>query len=172
MCPSLTSRLTFSACLLTPLVLWNRFRVYQSPHGLAAGQISLQPRPFFYTVCALFLLPVTPQVQQSPLPWTVWLGRMPLSSRSCSLRAAVSAPCLQPRLALVLCDSDDEALFQHPMLSCLPSTSHPWVRPSPALQACGRLGYGEYGFASSPPIAYSLEAKACSARWQLWPVPY
>jgi hypothetical protein len=36
-CPSLTYRLTFSACLLTPLVLWNRFRVYQSPHGLAAG---------------------------------------------------------------------------------------------------------------------------------------
>jgi hypothetical protein len=45
---------------------------------------------------------------------------MPLSSRSCDLQAAVSAPCFQPRLALVLCDSDDEALFPHPVLSCLP----------------------------------------------------
>jgi hypothetical protein len=61
----LLSSLTFSACLLIPLVSRARLRVTQSPHGLAVGWTSLQPRPVSYVVCAL-LLPPSPEHARSP----------------------------------------------------------------------------------------------------------
>jgi hypothetical protein len=55
--PPLTSTVTFSAYLLTPLVLRTHFQVSPLPHEVAAGWISLQLPLVFYTVCALLLSP-------------------------------------------------------------------------------------------------------------------
>jgi hypothetical protein len=58
---SLSSALTFSACLLIPLVMRTCLRVPKSAHRLAAGWISLQPLPVSYVVCTCaLLLPLTP----------------------------------------------------------------------------------------------------------------
>jgi hypothetical protein len=80
-----------------------------------------------------------------PYPW-----RLPDHAAAASLAdsaAKVPIPRIPPRSALVLSDSDDEVLIPRLiMLSCVPSTSRPFVHPRPARQASGRgrcsLGYG------------------------------
>jgi hypothetical protein len=42
----------FTDCLLIPLVLRTRLKVFQSPQGIALGWISLQSQPESYAVCA------------------------------------------------------------------------------------------------------------------------
>jgi hypothetical protein len=58
----------------------------------------------------------------------------------------IPIPRIPPRNALVLCDSEDEVLTLHRMRSCPSSTSHPFVCPCSAPQACGRcpLGYSAF----------------------------
>jgi hypothetical protein len=89
--PPLSSALTLSACLPTPLVFRSRLRVLQSARGPAAGLISLQPQPISYAVCTL-LPPLAP-------PWA--------TAHACSIRSSAD---------LV---SDDEVLI--PRLHVPPS---------------------------------------------------
>jgi hypothetical protein len=81
----LPATLTSSACLPIPLGFRTRLPVSRPTHGIAAGWISLQPRPVSYLVRPLRphlhgpLTSVPLLVLLIPLlPWTVWIAHMPL----------------------------------------------------------------------------------------------
>jgi hypothetical protein len=75
-------------------------RVFQLLKRLAAGWISVQPRPVSQVVCTLLLpglLPTSappPELSTPLLPWAVWMAHMPLFPPSSSRvpQAATSVP--------------------------------------------------------------------------------
>jgi hypothetical protein len=72
------------------------------------------------------------------VPFPRRLSDLAAASSQADSAAEVPIPRFPPPFALVSGDSDDEVLIPRPTLSCVPSTSLPFLRPVFALQASGR----------------------------------